>query len=109
MTDKTMTSEELLKFNGQNGQPAYVAIGSNIYDVSASPLWQGGNHAEIHQAGHDLSLELKSAPHVAAVIQRFPRVAQLAEAPQQKSTRAAKPILVTAAVLALLLALIWLR
>lgn len=72
-----MTREELSKFDGQNGQLAYVAVGGIIYNVSDSPLWTEGNHEGVHQAGHDLSLELKTAPHVAALIERFPSVGRL--------------------------------
>lgn len=109
MADKTMTRDELLRFNGRNGQPAYVAVGSTIYDVSASPLWQEGTHAELHQAGHDLSLELKAAPHVAALIQRFPSVARLAEEPRQKPGAGTTLILAAAAAIALILVLTWLH
>jgi len=82
-----MTCEELARYNGKNGQAAYVAVGNVIYDVSQSPMWQGGNHVSAHQAGCDLTLELKEAPHIAAVIERFPVVGRLEEiaAPGRKS------------------------
>lgn len=38
MAEKTFTREELAKFNGQNGQPAYVAISGTVYDVSKGCL-----------------------------------------------------------------------
>ena len=44
MADKVMTRDELAKYNGQAGQPAYVAVEGVIYDVSAKPAWQGGRH-----------------------------------------------------------------
>ena len=34
-----LTLEELAKFNGKDGNPAYVAVDGIIYDVSASPAW----------------------------------------------------------------------
>lgn len=82
-----MTREELASYNGENGQPAYVAVRGTIYDVSQSPMWQAGRHADAHQAGCDLTLELKTAPHVAAVIERFPVVGRLEESctPARKS------------------------
>ena len=92
-----MTPEELAKFNGQNGQPAYVAVGGIIYDVSSSPLWADGNHEGTHQAGCDLTTELKSAPHVAAVVERFPSVGRLTEPTQSTSASGSKwPLAVTA-------------
>ncbi|MBN1957923.1 MAG: hypothetical protein JXQ81_13490 [Desulfuromonadales bacterium] len=83
-----MTIEELGKFDGQDGRAAYVAVSGTIYDVSASPLWQGGNHVDAHKAGQDLTEELKQAPHVRSVIERFPVVGKIATpaAPPQKES-----------------------
>ncbi len=99
-----MTHAELARHNGQNGQPAYVAIGSIIYDVSTSPLWCEGNHENVHQAGTELSHALKTAPHVAAVIERFPVVGHLEESPKKK---AAPNILFIAAALSIAVVLGW--
>ena len=44
MAEKTFTKDELAKYNGQNGQPAYVAIKGVVYDVSGQAAWQGGKH-----------------------------------------------------------------
>ena len=74
-----MTKEELAKFDGRDGRKAYVAVNEKVYDVSESPLWQGGDHQGMHQAGADLTEELKSAPHVRAVVERFPVVGRLEE------------------------------
>ncbi len=104
-----MTHEELSKFNGQNGQPAYVAIGSIIYDVSDSPLWKEGNHEGVHQAGCDLTIILKTAPHVAAVIERFPSVARLEEQIEKKSSASSKLIVATAVTIALICVWTFLR
>lgn len=79
-----MTGEELAKYDGRDGRAAYVAVSGVIYDVSSSPLWQSGNHVDQHQAGQDLTEELKSAPHVRMVVERFPTVAKL-ETPQEPS------------------------
>jgi Predicted heme/steroid binding protein len=35
---KQFTLEELKQYNGENGQPAYVAIDGIVYDVSMSIL-----------------------------------------------------------------------
>lgn len=82
-----MTKEELATFNGSNGQAAYVAVSGTIYDVSASPMWANGQHADAHVAGHDLTEELKSAPHVRAVVERFPVVGKLEEPPPEKKKK----------------------
>lgn len=82
-----MTKEELAKFNGEGGQKAYVAVSGKIYDVSASPLWAGGDHQGMHTAGADMTEEIKSAPHVRAVVERFPVVGQLDEPEPPKKKR----------------------
>ena len=72
-----MTREELTKFDGRDSRAAYVAVSGIIYDVSGSPRWLEGHHEGTHQAGQDLTAELKQAPHVKTVIERFPVVGQL--------------------------------
>lgn len=81
-----MTKEELLKFDGREGRSAYVAVSGTVYDVSASSRWAAGNHEGVHQAGQDLTEALKNAPHVRAVVERFPVVDKL-EKPAEKKKR----------------------
>jgi len=99
-----MTKTELAKHDGRDGRPAYIAVNGTIYDVTASPLWTVGDHQGSHQAGHDLTEELKSAPHVRAVVERFPVVGRLEEVASPKVASHSKGLLVaiiTAAVLLL--------
>lgn len=79
-----MTPEELARNDGRDGRPAYVAVAGTIYDFSASALWKDGDHQRSHQAGADLTEELKTAPHVRALIERFPVVGHLEEPPPKK-------------------------
>jgi predicted heme/steroid binding protein len=102
-----MTLEELAIFNGKNGQPAYVAVGSIVYDLSKSTLWPDGLHEGTHQAGCDLSEALRHAPHVAAVVQRFPRVGQL-EMPAPKTGKVTAKLIWGGILLGLLFAWIFL-
>jgi predicted heme/steroid binding protein len=51
---RVFTVAELANYNGQNGQPAYVAVDGIVYDVTFHPSWQGGNHRGV-QAGQDVS------------------------------------------------------
>ncbi|MBC7959232.1 MAG: hypothetical protein H7X94_05125, partial [Vallitaleaceae bacterium] len=43
-TAKVFTLEELSKYNGKDGMEAYVAISGTVYDVSAIPEWNNGDH-----------------------------------------------------------------
>jgi predicted heme/steroid binding protein len=74
-----MTLAELAGYDGRDGRPAYIAVNGTIYDVTASPRWEKGFHPPDHQAGQDLTEELAKAPHVRAVIERFPVVGTLQE------------------------------
>jgi predicted heme/steroid binding protein len=69
---KKFTEEELAKYDGKNGQPAYVGYKRKVYDVSASFLWQEGKHQVLHSAGVDLTAALEQAPHSTEVLKKFP-------------------------------------
>lgn len=64
------TLEALAKFNGENGQPAYVAVDGIVYDVSALSEWSGGLHYRGIEAGKDLSVEILSSPHGKSILKR---------------------------------------
>lgn len=99
-----MTREDLARHDGRDGRPAYVAVSGKIYDVTASPLWRDGDHQGAHQAGGDLTEELKGAPHVRAVIERFPVVGNLEETAPPQPAGHGKGLLIgiiTAAILLL--------
>lgn len=99
-----MNRTELAKHDGRDGRRAYVAVSGTIYDVSASPLWRHGDHQGAHQAGADLTEELKGAPHVRAVVERFPVVGRLEEeAAPAKGASSGKGIIIAIITAAILL------
>ena len=57
------TIKELEEYNGRDGKRIYVAIEDNVYDLSKSRLWYGGDHMRRHRGGKELTEELKKAPH----------------------------------------------
>ena len=75
---KVFSASELSKYNGQNGQPAYVAADGLVYDVTGSPFWGGGNHSMCNiksTAGRDLTSALNQAPpNMRTLLQKFPVV-----------------------------------
>lgn len=75
---KTFTLEELKKYDGQNGNPAYVAVNGTVYDVSNDRKWQNGKHEE-YKAGTDLTADMKNAPHDNKVLDSLPVIGKLAE------------------------------
>lgn len=75
-TGKTFTRNELAKYNGQNGQPAYVAFKGIVYDVSNVPQWAGGMHHG-EQAGTDVTNDISRSPHGEKVFADLPKVGTL--------------------------------
>ena len=76
--DKTFTYQELQKFNGKNGNPAYVSYKGVVYDVTESELWKNGRHQNLHSAGDDLTTTFARAPHGMDVFDRVKIVGKLA-------------------------------
>jgi len=71
---KEYSKEELARYDGKNGNPAYVVYKGKVYDVSASFLWRDGTHQVLHSAGEDLTDALEQAPHGGDVLEKFPIV-----------------------------------
>lgn len=80
-TGKKITLTELAAADGKDGRPAYIAFQDKVFDVSQSPLWDGGLHMAGHLAGRDLTAEFADAPHSQEVFERYPQVGVLKKAP----------------------------
>ena len=76
---RSFTREELSRFDGRNGAPAFVAFRGLVYDVTGSFLWQRGKHQVTHFAGYDYADSLQGAPHGEDLLQRFPIVGIMVE------------------------------
>lgn len=55
----TFTLEELSKYNGKDGNPAYVAVNGVVYDVTNNAAWAAATHFGLN-AGKDLTDEFSS-------------------------------------------------
>jgi predicted heme/steroid binding protein/uncharacterized membrane protein len=71
---KSYTAEELAQSNGEGGKGCLVAVEGKVYDVSSSKRWAKGTHMKRHQAGTDLTNDIKAAPHGLEVLERFESV-----------------------------------
>ena len=87
----TISFEELEKNDGRGENPAFVAVNDVVYDVSASPGWNYGEHMGEHYAGCDLTEALKRAPHGIEVFERYPKVGELEEAPSEPENASSIP------------------
>jgi predicted heme/steroid binding protein len=74
---KIFSKEELARYNGKNGAPAYIAYKGKVYDASNSFQWRSGRHQVLHNAGEDLTDALEQAPHGADMLERLPMVGTL--------------------------------
>ena len=67
-SSKQYTLEELSKYNGQNGNKAYVAYKGIVYDVTDIKEWKDGEH-EGENAGTDLTKTFSNSPHGDSIFQ----------------------------------------
>ncbi len=67
---KVFSPEELLQYDGKDGNSAYYAYEGKVYDVTGSDLWKEGQHYGL-QAGQDLTGKLGDAPHGTEVFAPF--------------------------------------
>jgi predicted heme/steroid binding protein len=88
-----LTIADLAKYNGKNGNPAYVVIDSIIYDVTKVSSWKNGEHKMGLKAGTDLSDKIAKAPHGKKVMTKMPVVGKLIPtlAPAPAATAAPAP------------------
>ncbi|OHD88731.1 cytochrome b5 domain-containing protein [Sulfuricurvum sp. RIFCSPLOWO2_12_FULL_43_24] len=70
------SEEELRKYNGKDGMPAYIAFKNQVYDVTSSKFWQEGSHFKKHFAGCDLTDAMAHAPHSDEVFENYPCIGQ---------------------------------
>ena len=79
---RTFAAAELKKYDGKNGMPAYAAVDGIVYDLSRSRSWKDGKHMALHNAGSDLSAELRNkAPKAihkdGKIMEKMPKVGVL--------------------------------
>lgn len=86
---KQFNPDEFAAANGKDGKPALVVVDGKVYDVSSSKKWAQGHHMNRHHAGHDLSGEIKAAPHGPEVLERFDMVGTLSQ-PSEKQVSGLK-------------------
>jgi predicted heme/steroid binding protein len=73
---KEFTAEELAKFDGTSGKPAYVAVNGIVYDVSNEATWGGASHFGL-LAGSDLSQQFNNCHKLEVVLSKLPKVGVL--------------------------------
>jgi predicted heme/steroid binding protein/uncharacterized integral membrane protein len=71
--EKSFTLAELTKYNGKNGQPAYVAVDGSVYDLTS--VFTSGSHYT-HYAGTELTNAFYTR-HAKSALSKYPIVGKL--------------------------------
>jgi predicted heme/steroid binding protein len=65
-------TEELARYDGTGGAPAYIAYENKVYGAIGSFLWQRGRHPVLHWTGRDLIGDLERTPYGKDLLGRVP-------------------------------------
>lgn len=72
----TFTLQELSKFEGKGGNPAYVAVNGTVYDVTNNATWAAATHFGL-KAGKDLTNEFASCHAGQTILNKLKVVGKL--------------------------------
>ena len=76
LRQRSFTLEELSKYTGKDGNPAYVAVNGTVYDVTNNAAWAAATHFGL-TAGKDLSGVFASCHAGQTVLDKLPVVGKL--------------------------------
>jgi len=68
---QTFTADSIKQYNGQNGQPCYVAVKGTVYEIKDSSYWKEGKHTPSNGQGYcgaDMTETIKKSPHGEAIL-----------------------------------------
>jgi len=88
---KVYNADDIARGCGEDGGAILIAVDGKVYDLTGSKRWPKGRHMNRHQAGRDLTPDLRAAPHGPEVLERFSAVGLYSETPPEapSSRRAA--------------------
>lgn len=73
---KTFTLQELSRFDGKNGNPAYVAVNGIVYDITNNAAWAAATHFGL-KAGMELTNEFASCHAGQSILNKLKEVGKL--------------------------------
>lgn len=72
----TFTLQELSRYDGKNGNPAYVSVNDTVYDVTNNAAWAAATHFGL-TAGKDLTSEFTSCHASQSILSKLKVVGKL--------------------------------
>jgi membrane-associated progesterone receptor component len=75
-SNRTFTPAELSRYNGKDGNPAYVAVNGTVYDVTNNAAWAAATHFGL-TTGRDLTSEFASCHAGQPILNRLKVVGRL--------------------------------
>ena len=77
-TVRLFTTAELSRYNGRNGNPAYVAVNGVVYDVTNNAAWGGATHFGL-TAGTDVTSRFASCHAGQPILSKLKVVGKMTE------------------------------
>ena len=74
---RLFTLDELARYNGKDGNPAYVAVNGVIYDVTNNAVWGGATHFGL-LAGTDVTSQFASCHAGQPILSKLKVVGKMA-------------------------------
>lgn len=75
---KLFTETELSKYNGRNGNPAYIAVNGVVYDVTNTAAWGGASHFGL-VAGSDVTSQFATCHAGQPILNKLKVVGKMEE------------------------------
>ncbi|HBN84328.1 MAG TPA: cytochrome B5 [Clostridiales bacterium] len=78
IAERLFTMQDLSRYNGRDGNPAYIAVNGVVYDVTSNAAWGGATHFGL-SAGTDVTSQFASCHAGQPILSKLKVVGKLVE------------------------------